>query len=84
MKMSKWYRWMLVVALIALATLVLSQVDAVRAIFNGAHALRVFLRVQTEIIQKSPAGQHYESLFWKHNDEILQILNAHPEHREQF
>lgn len=84
MKMSKRYRWMLAVALIALATLALSQVDAVRAIFNGAHALRVFLRVQTEIIQKSPAGQHYESLFWKHNDEILQILNAHPEHREQF
>src|SRR5688572_10058650 len=44
----------------------------------------VILRVEREIIQKMPAGQYYESLFFKHNDEIMQISFNHPEKEEEF
>jgi len=70
--------------LLVLLIILLSQVSSVRAIFNGAYAFKVFLRVQSEIMQKTPAGQYYEAMFWKHNDELLQILYAHPEHKETF
>ena len=35
-------------------------------------------------MQTDPFGQYYKSLFWKYNDELLQIMYAHPEHREKF
>jgi hypothetical protein len=35
-------------------------------------------------MQKTPAGQYYESLFWKHNDELMQISSNHPENEEEF
>jgi hypothetical protein len=70
----------LLVSLIFLA----AQVDAVRATFTDVHAFKVYLRVEAEIMQKTPAGQYYESLFWKHSDEFVQIMSAHPEHKEEL
>jgi len=61
-------------------TMVLAQTKAVRAAITGAHAFQVYLRLETEIMQKTPVGQYYEALFWKHNDELIRILNTHPEH----
>lgn len=60
------------------------QFDSVQATFNNMHAGMVMLRVEREIMQKMPAGQYYESLFWKHNDEIMQISFNHPENEEEF
>ena len=85
MKPSKRFRWSIGFAILFLFLIVLlSQVDTVKATFSTLHAFRVYVRVQTEIFQKMPAGQYYESLFWKHNDEVLRIMQAHPEHREVF
>ena len=85
MKINKRARWLipLVVVMASLVAL-LTQADKVKATINGLHAFKVYVRVQTEIMQKTPAGRHYESLFWKHNDELMQIMRAHPEHDEQF
>lgn len=85
MKISKRSRWiiLLIVSLVFLAV-VFTETDSVQAIFNSTHALKVFLRVETEIMQTTPAGQYYESLFWKHNDELMQIMRAYPEHKEKF
>jgi hypothetical protein len=33
---------------------------------------------------KSPAGQYYEAMFWKHSSEQVQILDDHPEHDEEL
>ena len=74
----------LVIVLLIFLAVVFAKTDSVQAVFNGAHALKVFLRVQTEIMQTTHAGQYYESLFWKHNDELMQIMSAHPEHKEKF
>jgi hypothetical protein len=85
MKLNKRSRWIIVATVLAvLPVLLLTQVDAVRAMFDGVHALNVYLRIETEILQKTPAGQYYDSLFWKHVDEVNQIISAHPEHEEEL
>ncbi|KAF0106782.1 MAG: hypothetical protein FD146_2374 [Anaerolineaceae bacterium] len=62
----------------------LGKVEYARALFSNMHAANILLRVEREIMQKSPAGQYYESMFWKHNDEIMQIMSAHPEREDDF
>ena len=85
MKLGKnsWRLFILIAVLVA-GVIFLLQAKSVKATFSNMHAFTVLLRVQTEIMQKSPAGQYYESLFLKHNDEIMQIMNAHPEHDDEL
>jgi len=85
MKLSKRARWIVVVMVLAVSlTMALAQTNVVRAAITGAHAFEVYMRLETEIMQKTPAGRYYESLLWKHNDEIMQIMNAHPEHNKEL
>lgn len=85
MKLNKRSRWIIVVTvLVVLSMLIFTQFDSARATFNDMHAFTVLLRVETEIMQKTPAGQYYESLFWKHNDELMRISFNHPENEEEF
>lgn len=85
MKLGRRSRWIILVAGgLMITVLILTQVKSVQATFTNAHAMLVMLRVEREIMQTSPAGQYYESLFWKHNDELMQIARAHPENDEEF
>jgi len=79
---SRW--WLLLIIFIVSLFIFLTQVDSVQATFSDAHAALVLLRFETEIMQKTPAGQYYESLFWKHNDELIEIARKYPEHRVDF
>ncbi len=82
MNIKKHSRLMVVLVLLAgILLIVFTQVERVKATFSDMHAAVVLLRVQSEIMQKSPAGQYYESLFWKHNDELMRISSAYPENR---
>ena len=82
MKLST--RWFGVMIVIGLISLLLAKVEYVRAIFGDLHAATVLLRFETEILQKTPAGQYYESLYWKHNDELVEIARKHPDHAVEF
>lgn len=82
MKINK--RWVIAVIVLASLSIFFTQVNSVRATFGDVHAVMVLLRVETEILQKTPAGQYYESLFWKYNDELIEITNKYPEHRVEF
>ena len=85
MKLGKRSRWILIfIVLLAAIIAILTQVDSVQATFTNMHGFTVLLRVEREIMQKTPAGQYYESLFWKHNDELMQIAAQHPENNEEF
>jgi len=42
--------------------------------FSNVHAVAVLWRIKDEILQKSPAGQYYEVMFWKHGREQVQIM----------
>jgi hypothetical protein len=77
-------RMALLIALIVSLVAFLTQIDAVQATFTDMHAATVLLRLETEIMQKTPAGQYYEVLFWKHNDELIEITRKYPEHRVEF
>jgi hypothetical protein len=80
MKLGRRSRWIIIlVILLAAVTVLFTQVDSVQATFTNMHAFTVLFRVETEIMQKTPAGQYYESLFWKHNDELMQIHSNSPE-----
>jgi hypothetical protein len=83
MKLGKRSRWMIifVILLISLA-IFLTRVDSVQATLDDMHAATVLLRVENEIMQKTPAGQYYDSLFWKHADEVGEIMNSHHDHVE--
>jgi len=85
MKLGKRSRWSIVVIVLVVSlAMVLAQTNVARAAFTGVHTFNILMGVETEIMQKTPAGQYYEALFWKHNDEIMQIMDAHPEHNEEF
>lgn len=84
MRLDKRFRWIIVVGLLILAILILTQVKSVQATFTNVHAGMVLLRVEREVMQKTPVGQYYESLFWKHNDELIQIARDHPENNQEF
>jgi len=85
MKLGKRFRWMIIFAILLTSLAIfLTHVDYVQATFSNMHAFTVLLRVETEIMQKTPAGQYYEALFWKHNDELMQISINHPENEEEF
>lgn len=85
MEIVKRSRWIIGIAiLIALPLLFLTRVSAVRAAFSDMHMFDVLLRVESELMQKTPAGQYYESLFWKHTAEICRIMSAYPENNENI
>jgi hypothetical protein len=85
MKLGKRSRWIIIFAVLLTSLFIFfSQSDRVQATFGDLHAVTVLLRVEREIMQKTPAGQYYESLFWKHNDEIMSIMQSHPEHSAEL
>jgi hypothetical protein len=86
MKKNKKIRFWLIVFAVSgmLIALFISQINKVSAAFDDIHAVYVLLRVEKEIMQKSPAGQYYESLFWKHNDELMKISASYPENNQEF
>lgn len=82
MKLNK--RLVIVVIVLGILSVLLAQVNSVRATFSDMHSAMVLLRLETELMQKTPVGRYYESLFWKHNDEIVEITNVYPEHMIEF
>lgn len=83
MKLNKRSRWIIVVTVLAILS-VLSQVDYVQATFSDMDMFTVMLRVESEIMQKTPAGQYYDSLFWKHSEELMQLIDANPGKYEEL
>src|SRR5688572_29031184 len=77
-------RILLLVLLIVITTTILLQTSSVRAFVSKAHTFMILVRVQTEIMQKISAGRYYESLFWKHNDELMRIDSEYPESQKML
>src|SRR5919109_5450301 len=82
MKLNK--RWVIVVIVVGILSGLMMRVNSVRATFSDMHSAMVLLRLETEILQETPAGRYYEALFWKHNDEIIKITRQYPEHMVEF
>lgn len=83
MKLNK--RWFVIMIVIGLtSSFLFAQTASVRATFNDLHATMVLLRFDTEALQKTPAGQYFESLYWKHNDELIDIARKYPRHAVEF
>lgn len=80
-KLKPWHYVFVVLGI--LLALFIPQINKVSA-FDDLHVLYVLFRVETEIMQKSHAGRYYESLFWKHNDELIQLRMEKPETYQQF
>ena len=59
----------------------LTKIDFVQAV-SDVHAGEVLVRVETEIMQKTPAGQYYNSLLLEHLNEFNQIVSADLEHQD--
>lgn len=52
-----------------------------RAFLNDTDA-GILLRFYNEVVLPTPAGQYYNSLLWKHSDEMNLLFKNHPEHQE--
>jgi hypothetical protein len=61
-----------------------NQAISIAAYDDPADILEIYSRVQSELLQKTPAGQYYESLLWRHGNEICQIMQSHPEHNYEI
>jgi len=82
MKLGKRSRWMIIsIILFTVLVTFLTRIDFVQAI-SEAYADEVLVRVETEIMQKTPAGQYYNSLLLEHLSEFNQIVSADPGHQE--
>lgn len=80
MKINRRLRWVfLVIVLLGTLALFLTRIDVVQATVSDFHAVVVLFRVENEIMRETSAGRYYESLFWKHNDELMQIHSNYPE-----
>jgi hypothetical protein len=83
MNLGKRSRWMIIFAiLLTFLAIFLTQVDSVQATLDDMHAATVLARVDAEILQKTPMGQYYRALLLKHADELVWIMDSHPEHEE--
>ncbi len=51
-----------------------------RAILNDSDAA-IVMRFYNEIVLSTPAGQYYNTLLWKHSDEMNSLYENHPEHQ---
>jgi len=74
---SRWY--IIIPILVALLMMFFTKINSVRAVFSDVHVGIILLRVESEIMQKTPAGQYYEALLWKHTGELNQIFDNYPE-----
>src|SRR5689334_21359856 len=83
MKFGKYPRWIAIFSvLLQSLAIFLLRTNSVRATLDDMHQATVLLRVEAEIMQKTPAGQYYDALFWKHAHEVTQIMRNYPEHTE--
>lgn len=80
--MSKRSRWMISFGGLMLLLISLSRVGVVRAVFDEPHDALVMYRVATEILPTTPGGRFYLDLLIKHEREIVETVEAHPEHLE--
>ncbi|MBC7876639.1 MAG: hypothetical protein H7Y59_05650 [Anaerolineales bacterium] len=73
--------------LITLGISFFTQTISVRAMLGNTHTADVLIRFINEIVLKSPAGQYYIDLSWKHTDDLNRIYIDTPdyiEHREKL
>lgn len=87
MAKSKKRRFWIIFTVISFVSLIVSLSplkNSVSALYDRAHSIAVFLRFDSEFLQKTSAGQHYRFLLIKHGEEQYQIVNNHPEHLDEF
>jgi hypothetical protein len=58
--------------------------NSVGALYDNAHTIAVFLRFDSDVFQKSPAGQYYDEFVFEHSWEQYQIVENHPEHLDEY
>ncbi len=51
-----------------------------QAFLNDSDA-GILLRFYNKVVLPTPAGQYYNSLLWKHSDEMNMLFKNHPEHQ---
>lgn len=54
------------------------------ALYDIQHPIDVFLRFHFEVLEKTPAGIYYSGLMMEHNYEQYEIIQAHPDHFDEF
>jgi hypothetical protein len=74
-----------IIILVGLALLAASQTRVAQGLIDGTHLVDVLFRVDAEIMTKTPASQYYRAMYWRHNDELIQIyIYNHPEKFDHF
>jgi hypothetical protein len=53
--------------------------DVAFAMQSAAHMARVLFRFDAEILSTTAYGRYYSALYWKHNTELIQIVQTHPD-----
>lgn len=72
----------LLVLLAALAAFFIVKPESAFAVQNAVQIATILYRVDDEIMSETPYGRYYSDMYWKHNAELIEIFQAHPERIE--
>ena len=74
-KIGKRARWwvVIIICLVAFGLVIAIPVRATILKYNPTHTVYVMLHVESDLLEKTPAGRHYRALYWRNNMEFIQI-----------
>jgi hypothetical protein len=76
-KRTRWWA-VIILCLVALGLVIAMPVRATILKYNPTHTILVMLHVESDLLEKTPAGRHYRALYWRNNMEFIQIyINKH-------
>ncbi|MEZ4594235.1 MAG: hypothetical protein R3D55_24300 [Chloroflexota bacterium] len=65
--------------LVALAAFIIAKPERIFAVQSSIQMATTLYRVDDEIMSQTPYGRYYSDMYWRHNAELINIFQAHPE-----
>ena len=71
--------FLILILLIVLGVFLVVKPDEVYAMQSVAHIATILFRFDAEVLLPTAHGRYYSELYWKHNNELIQIVQTHPD-----
>jgi hypothetical protein len=84
MKLRRFSKLIFVAALFGILAVLFIKADTAQATFSDMYILHLMYRMESEVLQKTPAGQYYDVLFWGHSYELGQLVAENPGKYEEL
>lgn len=72
------------IIILFLSIFIITKPERAFAVQNTIHMVTVLYRVDDEIMSQTPYGRYYSEMYWRHNTELINIFQSHPEHTQDL